>query len=365
MPKIIAGWFLLATFTAIAQPGLRSAAKKIGPLENYTGIWLDEGGSFGVIVGTAGTILHWDGDDWFPISSPTGNDLYDVHGLAPDNVVASGQDVILRWDGMSWSIILQNPSTPYTPVFLTQYRIWYGIPSNQFPIVGRCNLNGSSPLGLVTGTGSVLNFQQENGLMYFIGSAGDIVQTDNTLIFNFVFDQDDMNPLGFAAADFFLQTSKREGMTAYAGNQTGIYQLEEDWNFITALTELFGARAIRNQSNQIKLLCAGLDPGGNGFTLSIENGTITQTFPPEATGIGLSDVDEVTQDIFSTVPGHETCLIGTGAAQFFIGDLETILRYELCMLAFQSWLIACSETTTPINLVDFIIAVNNCQSLNQ
>ncbi len=100
---------------------------------------MDESGDFGVIVGTSGTILHFDGMNWNPVASPTMVDLYDVHGLAADDVVASGDGVILHWDGMDWGIIQNQPSTPYTPILLTATRVWYGIPNSQFPVIGRCD----------------------------------------------------------------------------------------------------------------------------------------------------------------------------------------------------------------------------------
>jgi hypothetical protein len=55
-------------------------------------------------VGTADTILRWDGSAWTPMASPTTDvDLFAVWGAAPDDVFAAGRyATLLHWDGSSW-----------------------------------------------------------------------------------------------------------------------------------------------------------------------------------------------------------------------------------------------------------------------
>lgn len=55
-------------------------------------------------VGSAGTILFWNGTFWVPVESGTRQDLYAVWGSGPDDVWASGDNqTLLRWDGMRWN----------------------------------------------------------------------------------------------------------------------------------------------------------------------------------------------------------------------------------------------------------------------
>ncbi len=187
-----------------------------GITENLTSIWMDEGGDFGVIVGAAGTILHWDGSDWSPVDSHTSQNLYDVHGLSSTDVVASGQEVVLHWDGLDWSQVMDFPNTAITPILLTPNRIWYGIPDSQFPIIGRCDRSGAACLGLVAPTGSVLAMQQHiSGDVIFVGTTGSVGRLDESLMnFSFVHEQSQANILALTAADIqladpFLRSAKR------------------------------------------------------------------------------------------------------------------------------------------------------------
>ena len=56
-------------------------------------------------VGLAGTILHYDGTSWSPVSSPTAETLWSVWGSAPDDVwAAGGNGTLLRWNGEAWRV---------------------------------------------------------------------------------------------------------------------------------------------------------------------------------------------------------------------------------------------------------------------
>jgi len=60
-------------------------------------------------VGTAGTILHYDGDAWADMTSGASVDLHGVWGTASDNVFAVGDGgTILRYDGAEWSAMASN-----------------------------------------------------------------------------------------------------------------------------------------------------------------------------------------------------------------------------------------------------------------
>lgn len=54
-------------------------------------------------VGTGGTVLHFDGAAWAPLSPPTTADLAAVWGTGPSDVYVVGNGVALRFDGSTWS----------------------------------------------------------------------------------------------------------------------------------------------------------------------------------------------------------------------------------------------------------------------
>ena len=60
-------------------------------------------------AGEAGTIMHWDGQSWQPVPTPTLADLHAIDMLAPDEGWAAGSDAILHWDGVEWSQV-DNPT---------------------------------------------------------------------------------------------------------------------------------------------------------------------------------------------------------------------------------------------------------------
>ena len=65
-------------------------------------------------VGTKGTILHYDGNAWSSMNSPTASDLYGIWGQSANDIFAVGDayhndgthystPTILRYDGTAWS----------------------------------------------------------------------------------------------------------------------------------------------------------------------------------------------------------------------------------------------------------------------
>ena len=58
------------------------------------------------VVGSDGTVLRWDGNDWISQSSGTGATLRDIWGTDANSIWAVGNDgqgVILHWNGTAWS----------------------------------------------------------------------------------------------------------------------------------------------------------------------------------------------------------------------------------------------------------------------
>jgi len=63
------------------------------------------------MVGSAGTIVHWDGAGCSRMVSPTTADLFDVAGFGPNDVYAVGAGgTILHYDGASWQSVA-SPTT--------------------------------------------------------------------------------------------------------------------------------------------------------------------------------------------------------------------------------------------------------------
>ncbi|HEX5724452.1 MAG TPA: hypothetical protein VFX98_03250 [Longimicrobiaceae bacterium] len=73
--------------------------------DDFNGVW-GSGADDVWVVGNGGRIVRWDGSDWVDYTDPdnlTIADLYSVWGIAADDVWAVGDDVILHWDGASWT----------------------------------------------------------------------------------------------------------------------------------------------------------------------------------------------------------------------------------------------------------------------
>jgi hypothetical protein len=79
-------------------------------------------GSLG-LAGRAGSILHWDGESWTPREQgiPETTVLHDVWSDGPDNVWVVGEaeegDIIVRYDGSSWSVVFEGQSAGLTGIW--------------------------------------------------------------------------------------------------------------------------------------------------------------------------------------------------------------------------------------------------------
>jgi len=56
-------------------------------------------------VGERGAILHWDGQRWLPVASPTQEFLRCVWGSGPSDVWAAGDHAVIHWDGKRWTMV--------------------------------------------------------------------------------------------------------------------------------------------------------------------------------------------------------------------------------------------------------------------
>ncbi|MHB1307295.1 MAG: WD40/YVTN/BNR-like repeat-containing protein [Limisphaerales bacterium] len=106
------GVFLLATATLLA--GLPAPWRYVTPLpqgNDLLAAWAAGPDDF-YAGGHGGVILHWDGESWTPMPTPTQKTVFAIHGLSPTNIWAVGGDayaasmtnrsLILHYDGKAW-----------------------------------------------------------------------------------------------------------------------------------------------------------------------------------------------------------------------------------------------------------------------
>jgi hypothetical protein len=75
-----------------------------------TGVWaVARNDAF--FVGSGGQIYHSGGAGWSRMTSPTSRTLRDIWGNANSSVYAVGDDGILHYDGVSWSVLDATPSS--------------------------------------------------------------------------------------------------------------------------------------------------------------------------------------------------------------------------------------------------------------
>jgi len=321
-------------------------------IEDYTSIWMDEGGQFGVIVGTNGTILHYNGSEWNPVFSPTSQDLFDVHGLAPDDAVASGAGVILHWDGIQWTVLVDQPGANYTPVLLTSNRVWYGIPDSQFPIVGRCDRMGQGCLGLVAQTGSVLELREESGgTLTLIGVLGDIYRIDEALTQTPIYDHPVGMSMEFTAATVVSSQARGGIIEAFGANATGVHRFDIDaWTQAAALTDDV-YRMRHSTCPGVPARGVGRTGPGNGFLMNIAPPNVNLEMVPGADGLGISDIGESGQSfgIFDEVMRKDTHLVG---------DQEFNFTSGLCVVIPPNW---SGSGPGGANIANFIDSLGTCQ----
>ncbi|MFZ5468852.1 MAG: hypothetical protein ACOZIN_05380 [Myxococcota bacterium] len=77
------------------------------------------------LVGAQGTTLRWNGSTLSVVASGTSSELRGVWAFAPNDAVAVGQDIILRWNGTQWNGSAMGSGKVWTDVFGTNTNdIW-------------------------------------------------------------------------------------------------------------------------------------------------------------------------------------------------------------------------------------------------
>jgi hypothetical protein len=100
---VIVGDGGLIRFSFSATPGAGSLAPALVS-ENLNAAWAHSRWDV-FIVGDGGKILYFNGTVWGEMDSPTVSNLYSIHGTNPDHVYVSGDGVVLKWDGVEWTIL--------------------------------------------------------------------------------------------------------------------------------------------------------------------------------------------------------------------------------------------------------------------
>jgi hypothetical protein len=78
--------------------------------------------------GVGGTILHYNGTAWSPVSSNTTSDLYSLWGASADDIFAVGESgIVIHCDGMVWSPMSKPPTGHLKGV-------WGSAPDNVFAV---------------------------------------------------------------------------------------------------------------------------------------------------------------------------------------------------------------------------------------
>lgn len=144
---------------------------------------------FAIAVGENGSIVHFANGDTTGTLVPSGtsSELFDVYATSRNMAVATGEDIVLLWDGVSWEPIveLSPPSnTVITGAWISPEEdvVWYGIPGASFDQVCPFVPGGSDPLFCRLFGSPMLTACGNSGDAKLLLSSGDIWNLDNELV---------------------------------------------------------------------------------------------------------------------------------------------------------------------------------------
>jgi hypothetical protein len=98
-----------------------SSAKLIG--RSFHGVWGSGPGDV-FAVGDGGTIVHWDGKEWTPMTSGTTSTLRAVSGSGAGDVFAGGEGVLLQLRGKVWEPLYPPGVTSIRGIAVTPARVF-------------------------------------------------------------------------------------------------------------------------------------------------------------------------------------------------------------------------------------------------
>ena len=171
-----------ATWTEAFEPGEQGA---------MFGVWgsaPDDVYMVGGVVG-AGTVTHFDGDTWSPVSIPTSPLLVWVHGFGADDVWTVGEDgVVLHYDGSAWTAIDVGTDEDLWGVWgAAPDDLWVvgGGAASDEPVLLHWDGSAFTPVALAEeqndrGAGSMFKVWGMDGRTFAVGEGGLIVEWDGT-----------------------------------------------------------------------------------------------------------------------------------------------------------------------------------------
>jgi len=111
--------FCLVSSSAWAEPSIWTLTSTPAS-ETFNGISAPNN-TFAIAVGKAGEIVHFvNGDHGTLMSSGTSKELFDVYASSPNLAVATGREIVLLWNGESWTTILDgDPDSVYTGAWIS------------------------------------------------------------------------------------------------------------------------------------------------------------------------------------------------------------------------------------------------------
>ncbi len=156
--------------------------------ETFNGITAPEI-DFAIAVGENGAIVHFvDGDNTgVLVPSGTNSELFDVYATSRNMAVATGEDIVLLWDGVSWDPIVeidppQNLVITGAWISPEEDVVWYGIPGASFNQVCPFVPGGTDPLFCRLFGSPMLTACGKSGDAKLLLSSGDIWNLDNELV---------------------------------------------------------------------------------------------------------------------------------------------------------------------------------------
>jgi hypothetical protein len=146
--------------------------------EELNGVWSSSPSDV-FAVGSAGTILHYDGSAWNSMTSNTTNNLYSIWGNSSSDVFAVGSaGTILHYNGSAWNSITSNTTYDLNGV-------WGNSTSDIFAVGSTGTIlhyDGSAWNSMTSNTTHVLNGVWGNSTsdIFAVGLAGTVLHYDGS-----------------------------------------------------------------------------------------------------------------------------------------------------------------------------------------
>ena len=148
------------------------------PSANYVDVW-GTSSSDVFAVGYDGTIVHYDGETWSPMTSGTTARLYGVWGTSSTDVYVVGHDgTILHYDGEMWNSMTSGTSSGLLAVWGTSSSEVYAVGANGTVL----HFDGEIWSPMTSGTAAPLHgvWGTSSGDIFAVGTLGTVVHYDGT-----------------------------------------------------------------------------------------------------------------------------------------------------------------------------------------